>query len=159
MADPRWLDESEHHMWCSYISMHARLMAQLHRQLQRDAGLSLADYDVLSQLTNHPGGRARVFELVEALQWEQSRLSHHLKRMQGRGLVAREYCPDDGRATLVVLTPEGRSAIEAAAPRHVATVRDLVFDVLTPDQVAGLRAVADAVLDRIETREDDAPAT
>ncbi|GIH15304.1 MarR family winged helix-turn-helix transcriptional regulator [Rugosimonospora africana] len=159
MDDPRWLDESEHGAWCSYIAMHARLMAQLHRQLQHDAGLSLADYDVLSQLTNHPAGRARVFELVEALQWEQSRLSHHLKRMQGRGLVTREYCPDDGRAALVVLTPEGRSAIEHAAPRHVAAVRDLVFDVLTPDQVAGLRAVAEAVLDRIEARDDGSAAT
>src|SRR3954451_19051976 len=104
--------------------MNAQLTARLHRQLLADSGLSLADFDVLVQLTDRREPRARVLELADALQWEKSRLSHHLARMQRRGLLTREECPDDARGTLVVLTEEGRQAIERAAPRHVGTVRD-----------------------------------
>lgn len=150
MTEPRWLDDQERRAWRGYLAMHARLTARLHRQLQVESGLSLADFDVLVQLTDRPDHRARVLELADALQWEKSRLSHHLSRMQRRGLVAREECPDDGRGAFVVLTTEGRTAIEHAAPRHVATVRELVFDQLAPDQVAALGDVAEQVLHRLD---------
>ena len=130
--------------------MHARLTARLHRQLHVESGLSLADFDVLVQLTDRPDARARVLELADALQWEKSRLSHHLARMQRRGLVTREECPDDRRGAFIVLTADGRTAIEHAAPRHVATVRDLVFDQLTPDQVAALAGIAERILSRLD---------
>src|SRR4051812_13899364 len=80
-------------------------------------------------------GRLRMFELVDNLQWEQSRLSHHVARMQRRGLVAREECTSDKRGAFVVLTDAGRDAIEKAAPGHVDTVRRLVFDGLSAEQV------------------------
>lgn len=127
--------------------MQAQLTAHLHRQLQSESGLSLADFDVLVQLTDRPEARARVLELADALQWEKSRLSHHLSRMQRRGLVAREECPDDGRGAFIVLTDEGRHAIDAAAPRHVSTVREVMLDRLTPEQVDVLGDIAEAVLD------------
>jgi DNA-binding MarR family transcriptional regulator len=92
----------------------------------------------------------RVSALAAALGWERSRLSHHVTRMERRGLVAREECGDDGRGAFVVLTPEGRSAIEAAAPGHVRTVRSLVFDELTPAEVASLEAITSKVLGRLE---------
>lgn len=139
--------------------MHARLTACLHQQLQAASGLSLADFDVLSKLTDQFDGRARVFELVEALQWERSRLSHHLKRMERRGHIARELCPDDGRGALVVLTTEGRSAIEQAAPGHVEFVRQLVFDAVTSDQVEALGSFAQTVLKQIEAFEPTATDT
>jgi DNA-binding MarR family transcriptional regulator len=150
VAEPRWLDDQEQRAWRGYLAMHARLTARLHRQLQVEAGLSLADFDVLVQLTDRPDRRARVLELADALQWEKSRLSHHLSRMQRRGLVTREDCPDDGRGAFIVLTGEGRTAIEHAAPRHVATVRELMFDQLAPDQVTALGDVAEQVLSRLD---------
>src|SRR5436853_7528292 len=123
----RWLDEREQRAWRAFLRMQAELAGRLNRQLLTDSGLSLSDYDVLVQLTDASDGRLRPFELQRRLQWEQSRLSHHLTRMQRRGLVARGECIDDGRGAYVVLTKAGRSAIETAAPGHVHTVRQLFF--------------------------------
>ncbi|MEW9533352.1 MarR family winged helix-turn-helix transcriptional regulator [Microbispora sp. NPDC049125] len=154
MTGPRWLDDDEQRAWRSYLRMQARLTARLNRQLQADSGLSLADYDVLVQLTDTPDGRLRPFELQRDLQWEQSRLSHHLTRMQRRGLVVREECADDGRGAFVVLTDAGRDAIVAAAPGHVETVRRLFFDGLDAEQVATLERLSARVLDRLDPGEE-----
>ncbi|QMU68897.1 MarR family winged helix-turn-helix transcriptional regulator [Streptacidiphilus sp. P02-A3a] len=145
-----WLDDTQGHAWRSFLRMHTQLMARLGRQLQTDSDLSLADFDVLVQLTDIADGRLRVLELAKALRWEKSRLSHHLGRMVGRGLIDREDCPNDRRGSFVVITPQGREAIEAAAPTHVATVRRLVFDALTPEQVAALASVSEEVLRQLE---------
>ncbi|HET9258139.1 MAG TPA: MarR family transcriptional regulator [Pseudonocardiaceae bacterium] len=150
VTEPRWLDDREQRAWRAYLAMNAKLSAQLHRQLQADSGLSLADFAVLVQLTDSPEERVRVLELAQALQWEKSRLSHHLARMQRRGLIAREDCPNDARGAFIVLTPQGRDAIERAAPRHVNTVRDLVFDQITTEQVQTLHTIATQVLARLE---------
>ncbi|HSK58564.1 MAG TPA: MarR family transcriptional regulator [Actinomycetospora sp.] len=132
--------------------MAAQLQAALHRRLQVDAGLSLADFDVLVALTDRAGEPVRAGELAGLLQWEKSRLSHHLARMERRGLVAREDCPDDARGAFVVLTDAGRHAQEEAAPAHVAAVRELVFDGLGPEQVDALIGVTDEVRARIAGR-------
>jgi DNA-binding MarR family transcriptional regulator len=129
--------------------MQAQLTAQLNRQLQAESELSYSDFAVLVQLTDTPEERVRVFELARALQWEKSRLSHHLARMQRRGLVAREECPSDARGAFIVLTEHGRGAIEDAAPKHVETVRRLVFDALTPEQVDALAAISEQVLAKL----------
>jgi DNA-binding MarR family transcriptional regulator len=151
MAEPRWLDRREQEAWRSYLRMAGRLSAHLNRQLQADSDLSLADFDVLVHLTDVPERRLRVVELARELEWEKSRLSHHVARMERRGLVRREECEDDGRGSYIVLTPAGLAAIESAAPGHVATVRDVVFDALTPEQVLALGAVADRVLARLDS--------
>jgi DNA-binding MarR family transcriptional regulator len=120
-----WLTADQQRAWRAFLQMQGQLAARLNRQLQSDSGLSLADYDVLVQLTDQPEGRLRPYELQRFLQWEQSRLSHHLGRMQRRGLVARDECVDDGRGAYIVITKAGRAAIEAAAPGHVKAVREL----------------------------------
>jgi DNA-binding MarR family transcriptional regulator len=151
MSETRWLDERERRAWRGYLAMHAQLTARLHRQLQSESGLSLTDFDVLVQLTDQPEPHMRIGELAQALQWEKSRLSHHLARMQRRGLVTREECPDDGRGANIALTDHGRAAIGHAAPAHVDTVRELVFDQLTDDQVDTLGMIAEQVLSRLNT--------
>ncbi|WP_433498141.1 MarR family winged helix-turn-helix transcriptional regulator [Sphaerimonospora sp. CA-214678] len=150
MNAPRWLDDDQQRAWRAYLRMQAGLSAALNRQLQAASGLSLADYDVLVHLTDTPGGRLRPYEMQRALDWEQSRLSHHLSRMQRRGLVERQECADDGRGAFIVLTEAGRSAIETAAPDHVETVRRLFFDQLTPEQVATLEELSTRVLARLD---------
>jgi DNA-binding MarR family transcriptional regulator len=134
--------------------MQGQLNARLNRELQADSDLSLTDFEVLVQVTDSPTNRIRVFELARALEWEKSRLSHHLARMQRRGLVAREECPSDARGAFIVLTPEGKAAIEAAAPQHVETVRQLFFDGLTEEQVSALTTISDQVLERLATEKD-----
>lgn len=145
----RWLDDGEQHAWRAYVRMHGQLTARLNRQLQADSGLSLPDYDVLVHLSEAPDGRLRPFELRRGVQWEQSRLSHHLTRMQRRGLVRREGCTEDGRGAFVVLTDDGRRAIEAAAPGHVEAVRRLFLDGLTPEQITLLGRLSTQVLARL----------
>jgi DNA-binding MarR family transcriptional regulator len=145
----RWLTEEEQRAWRGLLRMTSQLNARMNRQLLRDYGVSLADYDVLVVLSEAPEGRLRVFEVADALAWEQSRVSHQLARMQRRGLIAREDCASDGRGALAVLTEAGRAAIERAAPAHVETVRQLVFDGLTHDQLTALTEVTTRVLDRL----------
>jgi len=149
MNDSPWLSDEQQMVWRSWLAVSAGLPAALHRQLAADSGLSLPDFDVLVQLSESSEGRLRVTELARALTWERSRVSHHLTRMQKRGLVAREECADDGRGAFVVLTPAGRTAIEQAAPAHVRTVRDLVFAGLDADDLAALGRVLDSVRGRL----------
>ncbi|SFC48099.1 MarR family winged helix-turn-helix transcriptional regulator [Streptomyces aidingensis] len=150
MDGTRWLDAEEQRAWRAYQQMQSRLNARLGRQLQSDSGLSLADYEVLVCLTDVAEGRLRPYELQRRLEWEQSRLSHHIGRMQRRGLVGREGCPEDARGSFIVLTPAGREAIEAAAPGHVEAVRRLFLDVLTREQLMMLGGMARQVLQSLQ---------
>ena len=154
----QWLTDDEQRAWRGLVQMTSRLDARLNRELQQSSGLSLADYDVLVLLTEAPDGRLRMFELVEDLQWEQSRLSHHIARMQRRGLVAREECTTDKRGAFVVLTAAGRDAIDKAAPCHVDLVRRLVFDGLSKEQVAMLESFTGRVLSRLAEPEAESRA-
>jgi DNA-binding MarR family transcriptional regulator len=146
----RWLDEREQGVWRAYLDMQTQLAARLNRDMQDESGLSIADFSVLVQLSEHADQRMRVLELARALGWEKSRLSHQLTRMQQRGLIERSNCSEDRRGAFVVLTETGRAAVEAAAPRHVETVRRYLFDPLTSEQVDALGAVARAVRTRLE---------
>jgi len=149
----RWLTEQEQRAWRGLLRMTSQLNARMNRELQEQYGISLADYDVLVVLSEAPAGRLRVFEIADTLAWEQSRVSHQLARMQRRGLVTRQECQTDARGAFVVLAEAGRGAIELAAPAHVETVRQLVFDGLGRDQLAALTAVTSRVLERLrETR-------
>lgn len=150
MAKVRWLDEREGRAWRALQFMQMRLEGELAHQLAADSGLSYPDYLVLVALTDRSDGRMRLFELAEVLGWEKSRASHHVGRMVERGLVKKQRCDSDRRGFYVVVTARGRREIEAAAPGHVATVRRLFVDVLTPAQLDAIGDAAEAVLAGIE---------
>src|ERR1700679_169085 len=145
----QWLTPEQQRVWRDYLKVERLLPAQLGRELP---GLSIPEYEGLVNLSEAPGGRLRPFQLGEATQWEQSRLSHQLTRMQRRGLIAREGCPGDARGAFIVLTAAGLSAIEAAAPPHPAAVLPLGLAQLSDAESAAfgracaklLRALADA---------------
>ncbi|MCP2167152.1 DNA-binding transcriptional regulator, MarR family [Goodfellowiella coeruleoviolacea] len=149
MNDVPWLSDDEQRMWRQWMGLNAELLATLNRETQADAGLSNADYQVLVVLTDSAEGRIRVSELAAALQWERSRVSHHVARMEKRDLVSRRGCPDDGRGAFVRITETGRAAIERAAPGHVRTVRRLVFDALSADEVAQLGEIFHRLRSRV----------
>ncbi|WP_410809918.1 MarR family winged helix-turn-helix transcriptional regulator [Micromonospora sp. 067-2] len=157
MDAPRWLDEREDRAWRGYRRMRRLLDLELARELTQDAGLSEPDYDVLSDLSETPRGRLRLSELADRMLWSRSRLSHHLTRMQQRGLVTREECADDARGSVVVLTTAGRHAVASAAPGHVAAVRRHLIDLLTPAEVDALGALTHRVVDHLAN--PDRPAT
>jgi DNA-binding MarR family transcriptional regulator len=141
-----WLSDDEQRTWRTYLRMSTLLPAVLNRELQQDSGLTLPEYEVLVQLSETPRHQLRPFQICEALNWEQSRLSHQLTRMERRGLVSRRECEADGRGAFIELTAAGADAIGSAAPRHVAAVRRLIFDQLSEAQRASFEeACADIV--------------
>jgi DNA-binding MarR family transcriptional regulator len=144
-----WLTQEQQQIWRNYLTMASRLQTAMHRQLQQDCELSLSDYDVLVALSE--GGPLRINELGDALAWEQSRLSHQLRRMRGRGLVVRQGSDDDRRGATVELTDGGRAALELAAPGHVELVRSAMFDGMSAAQLRAFGAVAEAVAERLTT--------
>jgi DNA-binding MarR family transcriptional regulator len=149
MAEAPWLDIQEQRAWRAFLDVRRELLAELNRQLTRGAGLSGADYELLVPLSEAPERRMRPRDLGRRVDWDRSRLSHHIRRMQQRGLVVREECCTDGRGAFIVLTDRGRQAIESAAPDHVRTVRRFFFDVLQPGEVETLISIYERVLDRV----------
>lgn len=154
-ADVRWLDEDEERLWRAWVRLNAEMTLALQRGVQAD-GLSMPDFGVLVHLTDDPSGRARVSDLAGLMQWERSRVSHQVARMERRGLVRRVGCPSDGRGAFVEVTDAGREAITRAAPGHVRTVRRLLFDVLCADERAGLGRTVERLLAVHTTAEDPA---
>jgi DNA-binding MarR family transcriptional regulator len=122
-----------------------RMNYEINRQLQRDNDLSLADYHVLCALSIAPNGKLQITDLAAVICWERSRLSHHLSRLCVRGLTERVQSEVDGRATNVVLTEEGMSAIVAAAPGHAKLVRRLFFDPLPDELLSPLTAALEHI--------------
>lgn len=143
---PRWLDEREQAAWRGLVQVNQQLMARLNRSLTATSGMSDGDYAVLVALSEAPDHRLRAFELARSLTWEKSRLSHQLTRMERRGLVRREECTTDARGAFVAITEAGRSAIEAAAPRHVEDVRRWFVDALSPAQLDAMADLTATVL-------------
>ncbi|WP_067180599.1 MarR family winged helix-turn-helix transcriptional regulator [Microtetraspora niveoalba] len=147
-----WLDEHQHEVWRTYLRMRTRLAMALSQSLQQDSGMSESDYAVLVALSETPGGVMRALNLRCELQWEKSRLAHHVRRMEQRGLVLREECAEDSRAPMVRITEAGLDSIRAAAPAHVARVRELFVEALTPGQLDALHEASRAILKRLDER-------
>jgi len=140
--------------------MRTLLNLQIARDLARDSGLSEADYDVLSTLTERVDARWRVGELAARLLWSTGRLTHHLNRMEARGLVARHPCRDDARGASLTLTDTGWSSLQAAAPLHVLSVRKYFVDLLTAEEIHCLATISEKVIQRLSgLAEDSARAT
>lgn len=121
----------------------------LDRAIERQltvAGLSSADYELLVPLSEAPGRRMRARDLCRQVDWDRSRLSHQLRRMERRGLVVRHDCEHDGRGTMITATQQGLRAVALAEPGHLATVREHFVDLLSEDEIDTLTAVARRVL-------------
>jgi len=144
-----WLRPNELQAWLAYMRLQQRLGYEMNRQLQSDSELSLADYDVLNSLSAAPDQCLRVSALAAQIGWERSRLSHHARRMESRGLVQCGLASQDRRATEITLTPEGRRAIVAAAPGHVDLVRQLFFAGLPAELLAPLTDALEAIYQHI----------
>ncbi len=158
MEARRWLTPAEERAWRAYRRMRARLDLQLARDLATDTGLSEADYDVLSSVSEADGQRLRLKELADSMLWSQSRLSHHVARMQQRGLVVREECASDGRGAVVALTRTGWRTIRKAAPGHVESVRRHLIDLLSPEEVETLGRIAEKVVAHLKEPESQSRA-
>jgi DNA-binding MarR family transcriptional regulator len=148
---PRWLDDEHQESWRVFAKAMVKLRWALECQLQHGAGLSFIEYHALARLSENPGNTMRMSELAEVTDASLSRLSHLIKRLERRQLVRREPDPADGRFTNAVLTRAGLRLLTDSAPAHVAKVRELVIDALTPAELRQLRLASERILERIES--------
>jgi DNA-binding MarR family transcriptional regulator len=149
VARPRRLDEPQRRLWKAYRDLYQGLSDALQEQLLRDASLSGSEYGVLVTLSHSPDGVLRAREIGTELGWGRSRLSHLVRRMEKRGLVTREECPEDARGSMVRLTDAGTAAVEDAAPEHSEAIRRYFFNALSKEELGTLEVVFDRLLDNL----------
>jgi DNA-binding MarR family transcriptional regulator len=150
MLTPRWLSAEQELTWRRYRRMRTMLDLELSRDLRVESGLSDADYDVLTMLSDQPERALRSRDLGNRLRWSTSRLAHQIGRMEQRGLVARNAIDDDARGAVVSLTPGGWEILLKAAPLHVESVRRNLIDLLSPAELRTLDRIARKVLDHLQ---------
>ncbi|MFI6576331.1 MarR family winged helix-turn-helix transcriptional regulator [Nocardiopsis sp. NPDC050513] len=137
-------------IWRGFVETTEALRSELAARLQKEASLSASDYPVLLALSEAPLRRMRSSDLAAGIGWERSRLSHHLRRMEQRGLIRREECATDSRGAEVVLTPDGATAFRGATVPHLRAIRELFVDALTPEQLAAAGGIAAALRARLD---------
>jgi DNA-binding MarR family transcriptional regulator len=148
-AEPRWLSDEDQYVWRQIIAVINLLPAELERELQREHGLSMHDYQILVHLSENRDGEVRLTDLAEATQQSKSRLSHQMTRMENAGLVTRKNCPTDRRGAFAELTDAGWALLRTAAPTHVEGVRRHLMDVMTPEQKQVVGEAFGAVAERL----------
>jgi DNA-binding MarR family transcriptional regulator len=159
-GEPKWLNPREMAAWRSYIVASRRLLEALELDLENH-DLSMADYEVLAQLSDAPGRRLRMSELAEISMISKSRLSHRMKVMEAAGWVRREECTEDKRGYFAVMTEKGWKAIVKAAPDHVNSVRCRLVDHLTSKDQEDLSKIFNRVTETLRDQfvnEGAAPA-
>jgi DNA-binding MarR family transcriptional regulator len=147
----RWLDEDERRAWLGLAGVMLKLAPALDSQLQRDCDLTHFDYLCLAMLSESDGCTLPMSELASQVNASLSRLSHVVTKLEGRGWVTRSPSPHSRRVTLVALTEDGWQVVLRAAPGHVETVRSLVFDGLSSEDVAALERLAGHIVERLDT--------
>ncbi|MFZ8910709.1 MAG: MarR family winged helix-turn-helix transcriptional regulator [Candidatus Nanopelagicales bacterium] len=145
----RWLTDDQQLAWRAWIAASLLLPDRLSRDLQDEAGISLADYEILVHLSESPQRRLRMSELADLTLSSRSRLSHQIDRMSNAGLVDRQPCSEDRRGSFAVLTQDGYDFLVTTAPAHVASVRAHLVDVLTPEEFDVLGRICTKVADRL----------
>lgn len=136
--------------WRNFIETSERLRSAIGSRLQSDSGLSSGDYAVLLTLTEARGNRVRSSELATQIGWERSRLSHHLGRMEQRGLILREECATDNRGAEAVLSEAGADAFRRASPPHLHAIQDLFVNALTPKQLEAVAEITEALATHLD---------
>jgi DNA-binding MarR family transcriptional regulator len=155
--EPQWLTGEEQEAWRAVAALMLLLPGPLDGQLQRDSGISLFEYLVLSSISMAPGRTLRMSEIARVANGSLSRLSNVVKRLEQQGWVRRESDACDGRYTVATLTDSGMERVVAAAPGHVETVRHYVIEPLTTAQLRALAAAGVRIRARLESRSTTAP--
>ena len=138
-GSPAWLDEEEMPAWLAFLEVSHLLERAVEQQLKQDAGLSHAQYEILSRLESADGGAMRMSDLADVIIVSRSGLTYQITQLERAGLVRREKCPSDERGVLAAVTSTGRAALNRAATGHVRVVRHFLIDALTAEQRSALR--------------------
>ncbi len=147
VSHPRWLSEDEQQFWRLIVAASRKVSRSIDDTLQEGFALSSSEYAVLVALSEAEGNAMRLRDLCAALEWDRSRASHQVTRMERRGLVEKRRSVADARGVLVSLSELGMERLQAAAPDHVESVRRAVFDHLSTEQIEAFTDVLSAVVD------------
>lgn len=151
MDTTNWLSDDEMRLWRAFITASSGITSKLDTALKRSHELNLDDYEVLVFLSESPDQRLRMSELSDRLLHSRSRLTQRIDRLANRGFVRREKCQDDQRSTWAILTPEGMTALTAAAPDHLDHVREFFFDHIEPKDVPTIANALEAIVENNRT--------
>lgn len=152
MEQTRWLDADEQRMWRAYLDASRQLTRVLDRQLMRDSQIGLTDFEILVNLSEAPDRSLRMWELADRLSTTRGGATRAVARMEAQGWVARVECAEDRRGMIASLTEAGFAALAAVSRGHVEQVREAVFDVLEPGDVAVVTRVFEAMRERMAER-------
>ena len=144
------LSDTQRAAWANYQRMRVRLTEHMNRELAQKTGLSEADFEILSALIESPNDSVRALALRCGLEWEKSRLSHQLRRMEERGLITRLECAEDNRGAVIRVSEAGRKLANEAKVYYEQAVRECVVDVLTAEQLQELGIIAEAITHQLE---------
>ena len=144
-SDPDWLNDLEMRVWRGWLRAVSQVDQQLTQGLKSNADMTMDDYEVLTNLSDADDHRLRMSELSGQLLHSNSRLTQRIDRLERRGFVCREKCPEDRRGTFACLTPAGFAALEAAAPQHLVDVRTALVDNIEPDELEVLARVFERI--------------
>jgi DNA-binding MarR family transcriptional regulator len=151
--DVRWLSADQIEAWLAFFGAAALLNRRLDQQLKDDAGLTHVQYEVMARLSEAPDRELRMTELADTLYTSQSGTTYQIAQLEKAGLVRRRQCLGGPRAVYAVLTDAGFEVLKRAAPGHVNTVRELLIDVLTPEELEAVSNGLGRVRDRIVEQE------
>lgn len=146
MAHPRWLDEDQQRTWRAFLAVNRLLFERIERQLQTEAGMPQAYYEILVRLSEAPDRTLRMSLLATSSLSSRSRVSHAVARMEESGWIRRRSCPTDRRGQLAELTDEGMRVLREVAPGHAETVQATLFDALTPQRRRALQDVSETLV-------------
>ncbi|MEM7337159.1 MAG: MarR family winged helix-turn-helix transcriptional regulator [Actinomycetota bacterium] len=133
-----WLDADESQAWNGLLAVVQRAFPEIERDLRTNHDMLAVHYHILVSLSGAPEHTLRLSDLAHTANLSQSRLTHRLRVLVDRGDVEITQHPDDKRAKHARLTEGGLQRLRTVAPAHVATVRRLIFDHLSPAQSRAL---------------------
>ncbi|MER5184915.1 MarR family transcriptional regulator [Streptomyces sp. NPDC002896] len=155
MAPTRWLTPEELRAWIDFVDCSTLMSDYLDQQLRRDAAMTHADYSLLARLSAAPDRTLGMSFLAEQLKFTRSRLTRAVIRLEASGYVRRRDDPADGRGQLVELTDDAMEVMTKAAPGHVAAVRRVMFDALSPEQVEQLATITATVVASLKQADEE----
>ncbi|MCS5723679.1 MarR family winged helix-turn-helix transcriptional regulator [Herbiconiux sp. CPCC 203407] len=138
-------------VWRTYIETAEEVRRTLASAFQETSGISPGDYSVMLALSEAPGRTLRSSDVATVMGWERSRLSHHIRRMEERGLVLRGPVGGDARGAAVSLTEVGARTFRSSSAAHLRLVREVFVDAFTPEQLATLHALTTALRTHLDT--------
>lgn len=138
------LNEEEIRIWHLWKGSFKSIFGRVIKDLSEQTGLSDGDFGVLDRLVLLGNGELRQQELVDSMEWTKSRLSHHLTRMEQRGLVVRKPLVA-GHGVQVVITSTGQSALDDANPIIARAIRKHFLDQLTDQDIKSITTLAERI--------------